>query len=320
VSAALRARALRPCTRRPRLRLLLPLALAAGVACGHDEPPRGPPGFDTVDAPAHAAIQRAARAWEAGQFHEVEGLLREVLARPEAPPDALWIAGSADFALGRYPRAARRLQEALERKPAYLTIASALGYSRYRIGDFSGARQTYEAIVEVSPGDVKSLYGLGLVELDEGRVGNARRHAERALSIAPADGNARLLLASVLQAEGRTEEAAAQLRALAQDLPGNDEVLYRLGQALATLGRADEAEQVLARRAEVYSARQSVSDLIAGLNVGRDGAAVRARIVSLQLRLGNREAARKALEAGLARFPDDSALRELQSQFALAAR
>ena len=108
-------------------------------------------------------------------------------------------------------------------------------------------------------------------------------------------------LARVLEDEGRSEEAlATMVSATSEAARGEDifllhEILRRHGELLARLGRVDEAEATLRRSLRVARRGGAVGlELRAVLSLAR-----------LLVAEGRGAAARRALEAMLARLPDD---------------
>jgi len=297
------------------------LALAALAACGRNEapavssagtpadravqqPPAEPAPEPPLDDESATRVRTAVEAMSARRWEDALAVLQPLLAREPVPADVAWIAGSADFELGRYSEAAPRLDDAVKRKPAFLPAASALGFAQRELGDFAAAEATFRAIVAVRPEAHKAHYGLGLVELDQGRLPEARQEIEAALALAPDYRKARAALGRLLFEEGRLDEARAQLQRVVDDWPGNEQALYQLAQVESALGDQQAAEAALERHARVYSAKEQLGALAGRRRTGEETAAEFALEVSLRLEIGEPAEAARTLGVGLRAHPE----------------
>ncbi len=277
------------------------------LACG-DDPPAEPP----LSPADQLVLGRAIAAKQAGRPQEVAGILAEMLARTPPPAQAQLVAGEAAYDLALHAEAVERLTDALARLPSYRPNATTLGFAHYKLGQFAQAATVFRSIVALRPDAHKAHYGLGHVALAEGRAAEARAALEEALRLRPDYLKARFDLGRVLQDEGRLEEAAAAYEAVLVRWPSHDEALFRLAQVRAAQGRQADADAVLARRAEVYAVKEELAALVQRVRDGSDAPATWQRLVVLQDRLGEDEAAEKALRDGLQRFPEDPGLLELR--------
>lgn len=295
-----------------RRALLLGLAL---FACQDaEDPPKTAEQSVALSVADRELVDRAMSAMFAQDYESVGQHLEPLLERASPSGDVLFIAGSAAYELQRYGEAVTLLSAAVEAKPEFLPTSSALGFAHQKLGAFEQASEAFRAIVAAAPEAYKAHYGLGLVALDEGRLEDARTHLEQALALKPDYLKARFHVARLLHEEKRLEEARDALAGVVEAWPSHEEALYRYARVLSELGDAEGAERVMARHAEVYAAKERIGSLIGRQRAGEDSPDLRRQISTIWLQLGEFGEALGACRAGIAAFPNDAGLAELQQQ------
>ncbi|RMH02316.1 MAG: tetratricopeptide repeat protein, partial [Planctomycetota bacterium] len=195
---------------RPRRRLVLLLALAAG-ACGRGaDVDRIPP--DRLPAVA-AAFHRGVGLMEQYRPAEAAAAFTEVV---RLAPD--WTPGRIDLGLAllnqdepdSLSRAEEEFRTVLAADPDQPYALYPLGLICAHLGRREEARFLFERVLEVDPQDADSHYRLGILLQDEDPAA-ARRHYEQALELAPHHESACYRLAGLLRRQGEPERAGALL-------------------------------------------------------------------------------------------------------------
>lgn len=193
----------------------------------------------------------AARA-AAHDFAGAITLAQRVLARDPSSEAARAVLADADFELGRYERASRRLDELTRTWPEGPGVASRLAKRAAIEGRLDVAiRVSADAVVAASeldlrPGDAAFFrFQLGHFLAQAGRFGEAIAALDAALAIEPDHLASLEAKASVLVSLERLEEAAAVYQHLIELGPAAD--LYgELAKIHRALGRDGAAEQAVA--------------------------------------------------------------------------
>jgi TolB-like protein/Flp pilus assembly protein TadD len=159
-------------------------------------------------AEAHAALvyvhRNADWDWAAA---ETEG--QRALAIDPTNPDALNMAGSLSYTLGRWDDAERQLRAALVRDPLNTFVLSDLATTYYLAGRFAEAEGMYRKVLEQAPNSAFAPSWLGKTLLAQGRPEEALAMVQQEVD----EGDRLAYLPIVLQAVGRKAEADDALQA-----------------------------------------------------------------------------------------------------------
>ncbi len=121
-----------------------------------------------------------------GQYDKAEALLRQVLERPDARPDATFDLGLALYLQRRYHDALAQFDRAEADGAAPPTIDFYRGACLYRLGHPAQALPLLQRAYDNLPGQrVETAYYLGAAELALSRPGDAIKHLEEARQAAP---------------------------------------------------------------------------------------------------------------------------------------
>jgi len=264
------------------LRSLLGLALLVGllgsaVAAQAPHPGQVPPAF----ARAHALQQ-------AGDFAAAADAYTAFLRDHPDNIEARSNLGVVLARLGRTDEAVAAYQEALRHAPGRIEIRMNLGLALYRAARLEDAADAFGAVLDSTPGHLQALY-------------------------LQADCHLRL---------GRPGVVVAALEPLAAARPDDKVLAYLLGMAYLRTRQLDRGQVLIDRilrdgeSAEAYlmlgMAKRAVQDLAGGLEDLRKAVQLNPELPTVQslygqalLETGNRDQARAAFEAELARNPTD---------------
>ncbi|HYC61982.1 MAG TPA: sulfatase-like hydrolase/transferase [Thermoanaerobaculia bacterium] len=250
-----------------------------------------------------------------GQRDAAMAVIKEAIERE--PENVAFITARAELLrdAGQFEEAELLLRDVLRRDPNAGSVAAALGDVLNRAGKTPEALQTLEDARRRDPSNHLVAYNLGVVYEKMQRWVDAIAMYRAAIALDPQHSMSWNNLGSVLARNGRRDEAiAAVAKARALDVQ-NVEAMYNLGALLLDSGRAREAvpllEEASRRRPELLAARvrfahalERMGQTKRALAAWRDAARVHPRawvkVAELELRLGNRDAARAALDRGIA--------------------
>jgi Flp pilus assembly protein TadD len=188
------------------------------------------------------------------------------------------------------------LVELLAEEPVFPELAVEAGRRALQQGRYREAEGLFRAALERAPGRTDAWDGLARTQLAFGRVERAEAAYASAVAADPdyALGHFNLGIARI-----QRRDLAGGILALQRSaaLEPTARTLLALAEALGAAGRPEEGADAAARAAE--------------LEPGPDAAAL---LASLQLAAGDREGARRTVEAALPLAPEDPRLRGLELQ------
>jgi protein O-GlcNAc transferase len=240
-----------------------------------------------MDDQAFAAAQSLQQA---GQLDQAIAAYRQLMQRyPQAGlvmanlAGCLRRVGQLDAALELYERALRQLPDAA---PIWFNAANAFGAAK-RI---SQAEQAYRRAAEIDPRMSAAWFNLGRLLQGDARHDEADSAYAQALAIEPGNVTAVMNRGNVLRALGRIPEAIAAHRQVTAMDPSRAEAWLNLGNALRD-------DKQLEAAIEAYQRALSLRDDLHAARLGLIGL--------LQQQADASEAATQALDAAIARFPDE---------------
>ncbi len=205
---------------------------------------------------------------------------------------------------GDRQRALSEFRAAIEADPTDLIARHNLAVSLTNNGDVAGAQHQYREILERDPGNSQAAFNLGNLLGQQGKLEEAIALYRKSLDGAADFKQARMNLAAALGRSERWQEAIAEYDVLLTQDPEFASVRTLRSLALVQAGRGSEGI------AELHALlRSDPADLEARLS-----------LISVHLRLGNRQAALDEIDAALAvaTGPADRALVQLESAKVLA--
>ncbi len=223
-------------------------------------------------------------------------LARKCLEEEPGRPDLLVSLARAELARGDAAKAFEWAARALEAEPELQAVYDdvwRLAVARRR---FDLSERFLSLAMERFPADAKAPYYRGHSRILEGRFADAASDFEAALSREPNLSEARLGLAEALRRGGdRRRAAEVVLEELSRE-PGRDDALDLLRDLAEEVAFAGDDAEALPLFGAVLASRP-------------DDASVRAGFAIAHARTGKVTEARRILEEGVARDPDDAWLR-----------
>ena len=314
-------------------------------------------GPSTAPAPSSAApagtpsalafepsLPRGLAALRRGDLVAAEGHLVAAMVKQPGDPILLEAIGAVYARTDRPARAEAAFREALGRRPEAPGARLGLATVLIDTGRLDEAAAEIETVLRGDPGNLPAVLKKALLDVRAGRAVAGETGARRVLAAQPDNVEAHYVLGLALERRGALEEAGAAFRAALATAPDHLGALSHLITLAARGGRRAEASRLQAdydaalRRVRVEErVRKHRIAGIEAFNKGDYRAALEAfetiaredprdpqvhlHIGSTHLALGDRVAARRALEASLAIDPrGDRALAELGRLLALENR
>lgn len=234
-------------------------------------------GRGSVDA--EGSLERAANAFEQGEFNAAVIDLKNVIRSDPSDRAARYLLGRAYLEMGNPQGAYKELNRARELGEAAPTLDLELTRALLLSGKFDeaateiaingdtkqvewqilrgmldlaqqrleDARATFEAVIETAPENMEARRGLMQVELASGNPERARAEVEALLESTKADADLLLIKGELDLHDGKFDEAVESFRAAAALSPDSPMVNMALARALFGTGKLDEASNQLDR-------------------------------------------------------------------------
>ena len=188
----------------------------------------------------------------------------------------------------QFDDAARELERVLQNLPDSLLAQYNLGFMMYRRRNYEAAERHLLRTIELSADHPEAHYTLGLVHRAQNRLDDSIRELERAVEIDPRHIGARFNLANAYARAGRLEESRRQQQAYAE-ISGRGEAAEERETQIGT--SSVKALQLLMTRQypEALAQYRSLAERFP------DHAPFYNEIGRIQIKLGDRQAAREAL-------------------------
>jgi len=194
--------------------------------------------------------------------------------------------------LERLDEAETAYRHALAFKPDLLEACLNLGNVLKALGRLDEAIGAYQRALELAHDHADAHNNLGSALREMGRLDEAEVAYRRALDIEPQHQDAHYNLGIVMQEQGKLDDAVAAYRRALECNPSMAGAWVNLGYALQSSGKLDEA---------ISSYRRAIE-----ITPGYPGAHV--NLGDALLEIGDVKAARKACEAYLEEYPNDTSL------------
>jgi tetratricopeptide (TPR) repeat protein len=269
-----------------------------------------------LDPHRDVAYLGAAKALgKVGQWEEADEMVFGLLKIQPENVEAYTVLG--DLALDRedYPAAERWFRKALEIDPDSALAASGLGNCLNRAGRLEEARDLLAAYHRKDPTSHAITYNLDVVSERLGDQRAALALNEQAIKLDPEHSMTWNNLGSILSKMGRQQDAIRCVAKAHELDPDNVEATYNLGALLAQAGRPSQAlplvEEALRARPTLMQAAVLRANLLEKLGRQADALAqwralgdrnppALLQVARLELAMGNRTAAKTALDTALA--------------------
>lgn len=257
---------------------------------------------------AHAGLLRAT-----GKNAEARAVAEAALRIEPDNADAHVALADVAIAEERFADAERVLRDGLRRAPKSSALIAALGDCLNRAGRQDEALAVLQQGRTADPNSHLLAYNLGVLEERTGHPREAMQTYAAAARLDPTHAMTWNNLGSLLNHAGRHREAVACITRARKLDPANVEAAYNLGAILLQLGRAREAiphlEAAVALRPTFFIARvrlasavERAGDATRALAMWSDIAKTQprawAKVASLELQQGHRDAAIAAIQRG----------------------
>jgi Flp pilus assembly protein TadD len=239
-------------------------------------------------------------AQQRNQWDRAESLFATAILK--CPTDERAHAGFAEslWQRGAWQEAIAQMEESVRLSGGDPSRRVRLGQMYRSVGDLARAKTQVDQALR-SNSQLGPAWALrGQVLFSEGDRGEALASFHRALSYDNTLPGVQLAIAEIYALENRPQRALATLQALAPSAPPaqSAEIAVRQARALGALGRQSDAITLLAKAAERNDAP----------------AAVLQELALAQIAAGDAVGARRAIEAGISRFPADAQFRALAQE------
>lgn len=242
--------------------------------------------------PLPLQLRRLDELCRAGRHAELKAQARELLGRQAGVPQAWYLLGMAELALGETDAAARSFERALKLDPGMVEAQFNLGYALDRLGRLEASLAAYRRAASQAPQLAEAHNNLGSVLQKLGRHDEALAAYEAAAALRPQAAEYQLNRGNALREMGRPEQAVEAYQAALGRKPDLTEASLNLSVALSMLGRHDESAQAcergLAYRPDSYDLHLNLGHALRELR--RNEAAVEAYRRTVALRPDEAEA------------------------------
>jgi tetratricopeptide (TPR) repeat protein len=245
-------------------------------------------------------------AQQRNQWERAESLFATAILK--CPTDERARSGYAEslWQRGHWQESIAQMEESVRLSGGDPSRRVRLGQMYRSLGDQARARAQAEQALAANPQLAAAWALRAQVLMAQGDRGEALANYHRALSYDSSLPGVQLAIAEIYAQENRPQRALATLQALAQTTPSGPaaaEMALRQARALVALNRQSDAIALLTKTGER-------ADAPAGLLH---------ELALIQLAAGDAAAARRAIELGINRYPEDSRFRTLAQDLARTA-
>jgi len=225
----------------------------------------------------------------------------------KCPSDERARAGYAEslWQRGTWQQAVVQMEESVRLSGGDPTRRVRLGQMYRSVGDLTRAQNQADQALAAN-NQLGAAWALrGQILLAQGNRGEALASFHRALSYDNTLPGVQLAIAEIYAQENRPQRALATLQSFAANSPPGQaaEIALRQARALVALNRQGDAIQLLAKAAERNDAPATVLQELA----------------ATQISAGDAAGARRAIEAGIGRYPADARFRSLAQELSRAS-
>lgn len=239
-------------------------------------------------APRHPNTRylNARIAYEKGDMKLAREVMQQVLRQAPDAVRNLLLAGAIEVRLGNLVQAEAALGKANALEPENTRVRLSLGQAQLRMGEAAKATKTLQPLLAKGESDADAIAALAEAQLQLGEPAKAEALYAKAAALNPKDTRSKTMAAVAMMERGQVDKGMEELRlvSISDSQPTADLALIS-----AHLRRKDLAQAQAA--AERLQRKQPKSAMVASLRG------------EIEMRLGNRESARAALEAAEALDP-----------------
>ncbi|MEE9143111.1 MAG: sulfotransferase [Gammaproteobacteria bacterium] len=239
------------------------------------------PNLQSVFATANFYVQ-------SGRLDQAEGILKNLLGRPDCVAAAAPLLSTIYCATNRPRQAIDLLETAISNHPRVAELHYELGNAKEISGDAVDAEEAFRTALRCDPNFAEAHHNLANLFRKTGRLTEAEQHARRATELNPGLAPAWMNLATILEGLRRLDEAVAVGRKCTELHPQWPDSWNTLGNLLVTVGRGEEARRAYERALELKP------DFVEALN----------NLGSVQMTAGELDDARKTFEKVLEFHPN----------------
>ena len=189
----------------------------------------------------HAALERAARARDAGQIPQAIAALRQAVSLDPKNAAPVLELGVLLLNSGRLQEALSCFERAVALQPRSVHAHLPRGIVLERLGMHADAAAAYQQAIAVAPGNAEAHARLGVLLRMQQKLPEAAARFRKAAKLAPNTSLGRLCEVYALMAEGSADQAEAALRRIVAIEPQNATAQTAFGKLLAESGKPDEA-------------------------------------------------------------------------------
>lgn len=201
----------------------------------------------STHTPAETLSERAARAYDLGDFERAVSEYRKALALQPNAPLIYNRLGVAHAELKQYEAALAAYQHALVLSPLTAELHYNIGLVHLKQGNHDGACEAFKRAIALDTGSADAYTGLGEVYLKQGNFEAAARAYQHAIWINPnGNPNAPLGLGKVRVKQGDLDAALASIQKAIDIQVDNTEAYYQLSQIYIRRGEPEPAAAAMA--------------------------------------------------------------------------
>ena len=186
-------------------------------------------------------LRQARQALRRADWQGAEAYCAAVLARHPGHLEANWLAGFAQFSLGRAGDALDHLVVTYEAWPQHAPLLKILGMTLQTLDQRPEAEQCYMGALQYGNDDPEVLFNLGVLKHLDGQAEAATRLYETALALKPEFPDCLNNLGLALRSQGRVAEAIARFREAIAMKPDFFDSVLNLGNAEFLAGETEAA-------------------------------------------------------------------------------